>query len=162
MLYGREYITQDLGLLKQCKIALLTIEKDINNQRCQSYNFQNNLASPPHIRTRDLDPDEQIENQDIRSWDESSRMIKVVTRMDRIRNHTNRNELNCESIFTFVENSQSRWFGYLMRMDESPCDVLQVDSGGKKIGSGIHHVYKSLSPKAGHMHSLLIKEFVKL
>lgn len=46
------------------------------------------------------------------------RLIKGVTRRDRLSNDDIRNELNIESILEFVERNQLRWYGHVMRMEE--------------------------------------------
>ena len=46
------------------------------------------------------------------------RMIRGVTRRDRMRNANIRDELGVESIITFVEAAQLRWYGHMKRMEE--------------------------------------------
>ena len=45
------------------------------------------------------------------------RLIKGITRRDKIRNEDIRRELGVESILDFVERGQLRWFGHVKRMD---------------------------------------------
>ena len=47
------------------------------------------------------------------------RQIKGVTRRDRLRNDDIREELNVESVLVFIERSQLRWYGHVMRMDQN-------------------------------------------
>jgi hypothetical protein len=46
------------------------------------------------------------------------RLIRGVTRRDRLRNENIRRELGVESVLAFVERAQLRWFGHLMRMED--------------------------------------------
>ena len=46
------------------------------------------------------------------------RLIKGVTRLDRLRNEDIRRELDMEGILDFVERGQLRWFGHVKRMEE--------------------------------------------
>ena len=46
------------------------------------------------------------------------RMIKGVTRMDRVRNTDIRMELGVESVVEVVQRGQLRWYGHVMRMEE--------------------------------------------
>ena len=46
------------------------------------------------------------------------RLIKGVTRLDRIRNENIRNELGVEEILKVVERGQLRWYGHVKRMEE--------------------------------------------
>ena len=46
------------------------------------------------------------------------RLIKGVTRLDRIRNESIRNELEVEDVLRVVERGQLRWYGHVKRMDE--------------------------------------------
>ena len=46
------------------------------------------------------------------------RLIKGVTRLDKLRNEDIRRELGVEGILDFVERGQLRWFGHTKRMDE--------------------------------------------
>ena len=46
-------------------------------------------------------------------------MIKGVTLRDRLRNDDIRNELDVESIVLFIEKSQLKWYGHVMRMEET-------------------------------------------
>ena len=46
------------------------------------------------------------------------RLIKGVTRRERLRNDNIRKELNVMSIIDFVERAQLRWYGHVMRMGE--------------------------------------------
>ena len=45
------------------------------------------------------------------------RLIKGVTRLDRLRNEDIQRELGIDSILTFIERGQLRWYGHVMRMD---------------------------------------------
>ena len=47
------------------------------------------------------------------------RLIKGVTRMDRIRNVDIRNELEIEDILKLIERGQLRWFGHVKRMENA-------------------------------------------
>ena len=47
------------------------------------------------------------------------RLIYGVTRRDRVRNDTIRAAFNVTSILSVIEKSQLRWFGHVIRMDES-------------------------------------------
>ena len=47
------------------------------------------------------------------------RIIKGVTRRDRMRNEDIRKELYIDSILIFVERAQLRWYGHVMRMEEN-------------------------------------------
>ena len=47
------------------------------------------------------------------------RLIKGVTRLDRLRNEDIRRELEVEDILRFVERGQLRWYGHVKRMDEN-------------------------------------------
>lgn len=62
------------------------------------------------------------------------RMIKGVTRCDRLRNEDIRKELEVESILEFVERSQLRWFGHVMRMHEDchPAKYYKWQPQGKR------------------------------
>ena len=46
------------------------------------------------------------------------RLIKGVTRLDRLRNEDIRRDLEVEGILEFVERGQLRWFGHTKRMEE--------------------------------------------
>ena len=46
------------------------------------------------------------------------RLIKGVTRLDRIRNESIRNELGVEDVLRVVERGQLRWYGHVKRMEE--------------------------------------------
>ena len=46
------------------------------------------------------------------------RLIKGVTRLDRLRNDDIRNELGVESILDLIEMGQLRWFGHVKRMED--------------------------------------------
>ena len=56
------------------------------------------------------------------------RLIKGITRRDRKRNADVQKELGMEPILTFVERSQLRWYGHVMRMDieRYPLKVLPL------------------------------------
>ena len=45
------------------------------------------------------------------------RLIKGVTKRDRLRNVDIQNELDVEPITTFIEQAQLRWYGHVMRME---------------------------------------------
>ena len=47
------------------------------------------------------------------------RLIKGVTRMDRIRNVDIRNELEIDDILKLIERGQLRWFGHVKRMENA-------------------------------------------
>ena len=47
------------------------------------------------------------------------RLIKGVTRRDRLRNVDIRKELKVKSILTIIEESQLRWYGHMRRMDDT-------------------------------------------
>ena len=47
------------------------------------------------------------------------RMIHGVTKWDKIRNETIRQALNVESILTIIERTQLRWYGHVLRMEDS-------------------------------------------
>lgn len=47
------------------------------------------------------------------------RLIKGVTRRDRIRNENIRRELGVKSILTVIEEGQLRWYGHVRRMDDT-------------------------------------------
>ena len=62
------------------------------------------------------------------------RIIKGVTRCDKIRNEEIRRELEIEPILEYVERSQLRWFGHVMRMNEQqyPVKYYQWQPQGKR------------------------------
>ena len=47
------------------------------------------------------------------------RIIKGVTRMDKLRNENIRKELGILNIEDFIEQGQLRWYGHIKRMDEN-------------------------------------------
>ena len=47
------------------------------------------------------------------------RLIKGVTRFDRLRNDDIRREMGIESVLDFVERGQLRWYGHVRRMEEN-------------------------------------------
>ena len=47
------------------------------------------------------------------------RLIKGVTRRDRLRNVDIRKELKVKNILTIIEESQLRWYGHMRRMDDT-------------------------------------------
>ena len=49
----------------------------------------------------------------------SLRLIRGVTRLDRMRNDAIREDLGVESILKFIERGQLRWYGHLKRMNEN-------------------------------------------
>ena len=65
------------------------------------------------------------------------RLIKGVTRLDRLRNEDIRRELEVEDIFKFVERGQLRWYGHVKRMDENRYPKKYVDwipEGRRPVG----------------------------
>ena len=62
------------------------------------------------------------------------RLIKGVTRMDRIRNVDIRNELEIEDILNLIERGQLRWFGHVKRMENAryPRKVLEWQPDGTR------------------------------
>ena len=46
------------------------------------------------------------------------RLIKGVTKLDRLRNENIQRELGLQSILSFIEESQLRWFGHVKRMGD--------------------------------------------
>jgi len=47
------------------------------------------------------------------------RLIKRVTRRDRLRNENIRAELNVKDILQYIEETQLRWYGHVRRMSDS-------------------------------------------
>ena len=65
------------------------------------------------------------------------RLIKGVTRLDRLRNEDIRRELGVEGILDFVERGQLRWFGHVKRMDQEryPRRFLEwIPQGRRPVG----------------------------
>ena len=65
------------------------------------------------------------------------RLIKGVTRLDRLRNEDIRRELGVEGILDFVERGQLRWFGHVKRMDNVryPKRMLEwIPQGRRPVG----------------------------
>jgi hypothetical protein len=62
------------------------------------------------------------------------RLIFGVTKRDRIRNETIRDALKVTSILTVIERSQLRWFGHVMRMDDSR-DVKRMYSWDPSVNT---------------------------
>ena len=62
------------------------------------------------------------------------RLIKGVTRRDRLRNDDIREELDVEPILHFVERAQLRWYGHVMRMEENrgPLKYYKWNPAGKR------------------------------
>jgi calcineurin-like phosphoesterase family protein len=62
------------------------------------------------------------------------RLIRGVNIMDKMRNETIRKELDIQSILTTVKNSQLRWFGHVMRRDDSSLvkNILDYKVKGKR------------------------------
>nr|CAH7719410.1 unnamed protein product [Callosobruchus chinensis] len=46
------------------------------------------------------------------------RVVKGVSRQDKIRNESIRDELGMRSVLQKIEENQLKWFGYLIRIDE--------------------------------------------
>ena len=55
------------------------------------------------------------------------RLIKGVTRLDRLRNEDIRSEMEVEDILKFVERGQLRWYGHVKRMDENRYPKKYID-----------------------------------
>ena len=65
------------------------------------------------------------------------RLIKGVTRLDRLRNDDIRNELGVESILDLIEMGQLLWFGHVKRMEDHryPKQFLEwIPDGRKPVG----------------------------
>ena len=62
------------------------------------------------------------------------RLIKGVTRLDKLRNENIRRELHVEDILEFVERGQLRWYGHVKRMDDSryPRKYLEWKPDGRR------------------------------
>ena len=62
------------------------------------------------------------------------RLIKGVTRRDRLRNDDIREELDIESVLEFVDRSKLRWYGHIMRMDQEryPAKYFRWKPRGKR------------------------------
>ncbi|XP_031341011.1 uncharacterized protein LOC116169125 [Photinus pyralis] len=65
------------------------------------------------------------------------RRIKGITRYDRIRNDTIREELGVETVIQTIETQQLRWFGHLNRMDDNiPVKRIWEAKGQGRRGRG--------------------------
>ena len=65
------------------------------------------------------------------------RLIKGVTRLDRLRNEDIRRELGVEDILKFVERGQLRWYGHVKRMDDNRYPKRYIDwipEGRRPVG----------------------------
>ena len=65
------------------------------------------------------------------------RLIKGVTRLDRLRNDDIRRELGIESILQSIERGQLRWYGHVKRMEDSryPKQFLEwMPDGRRPVG----------------------------
>ena len=65
------------------------------------------------------------------------RLIKGVTRLDRIRNEDIRRELGIDKILELVERGQLRWYGLVKRMEDSryPKQFLEwIPDGRRPVG----------------------------
>ena len=62
------------------------------------------------------------------------RLIRRVTRRDRLRNDDIREELGVESILKIIERGQLRWFGHVKRMEETryPRKYYEWEPGGRR------------------------------
>ena len=62
------------------------------------------------------------------------RTIGGVTRLDRLKNEQIRTDLNVEPVLITIERERLRWYGHVMRMDESriPRRYLQWRPQGKR------------------------------
>jgi hypothetical protein len=62
------------------------------------------------------------------------RLIKGVTRRDRLRNDDIRNELEVQNILTYIEETQLRWYGHVKRMkdERAPLKWLRWKPSGKR------------------------------
>ena len=65
------------------------------------------------------------------------RLIKGVTRLDKLRNEDIRRELEVEEILKFVERGQLRWYGHVKRMEENRYPKKYLDwtpEGRRPVG----------------------------
>ena len=65
------------------------------------------------------------------------RLIKGVTRRNKLRNYDIRIELEVEPILIFIERNQLRWYDHVMRMDENRTPVKYykwTPAGKRSIG----------------------------